>query len=196
VGIMDKAKAAASKAKDVAELAAEKAKERADQKGAEAAASAAAAVTTPGVSTAAIFNGKSHDEGRNAEVTLFSDRIERVKERSRLSMSSAHQDVEITPIKAVSSVQAKKDGFRTKVTVYASGNTIVFRFDHAEAQRFSEAVMRLILNKDASAPAPAQAAPAQPDVYDQLKKLGELRDAGILSPEEFEAKKADLLGRL
>ena len=38
--------------------------------------------------------------------------------------------------------------------------------------------------------------PAQPDVMDQLKKLGELRDAGVLTDEEFEAKKTDLLSRL
>jgi hypothetical protein len=31
-------------------------------------------------------------------------------------------------------------------------------------------------------------------VYDQLKKLGELRDAGILTDEEFNAKKTQLLG--
>jgi hypothetical protein len=30
---------------------------------------------------------------------------------------------------------------------------------------------------------------------DQLKKLGELRDAAVLTPEEFETKKADLLTR-
>jgi uncharacterized membrane protein YdbT with pleckstrin-like domain len=35
-----------------------------------------------------------------------------------------------------------------------------------------------------------------PDVMDQLKKLAELRDAGVLTPEEFEAKKAELLRRL
>ncbi|WP_246458932.1 SHOCT domain-containing protein [Streptomyces himalayensis] len=31
---------------------------------------------------------------------------------------------------------------------------------------------------------------------DLLRQLGELRDAGIVTPEEFEAKKADLLRRL
>jgi hypothetical protein len=31
---------------------------------------------------------------------------------------------------------------------------------------------------------------------DQLKKLAELRDAGIVSEEEFEAKKTELLGRM
>ncbi|MBO2447132.1 SHOCT domain-containing protein [Actinomadura barringtoniae] len=29
-----------------------------------------------------------------------------------------------------------------------------------------------------------------------LRELGELRDAGIVTPEEFEAKKKDLLDRL
>jgi uncharacterized membrane protein YeaQ/YmgE (transglycosylase-associated protein family) len=32
-------------------------------------------------------------------------------------------------------------------------------------------------------------------VSEQLRKLGELRDAGVLTDEEFEAKKAQLLGR-
>jgi len=46
------------------------------------------------------------------------------------------------------------------------------------------------------APAPApQYAPAQPeeDRYAQLTKLGELRQAGILSDAEFEAEKARIL---
>jgi hypothetical protein len=36
----------------------------------------------------------------------------------------------------------------------------------------------------------------QHDPIDQLRKLGDLRDAGILTTEEFEAKKSDILGRL
>jgi hypothetical protein len=43
---------------------------------------------------------------------------------------------------------------------------------------------------------PAEATSSQPDVLGQLKQLAELRDAGIVSAEEFEAKKAELLGRL
>lgn len=46
-----------------------------------------------------------------------------------------------------------------------------------------------------AAPTPAPAAPAN-DMsakLEQLKQLGELRDAGILTPEEFEAKKAQIL---
>ena len=59
-------------------------------------------------------------------------------------------------------------------------------------------------NKRASAQAstPAQPAPTQPaiesstanDTVEQIKKLAELRDQGILTEEEFSAKKAKLLG--
>jgi hypothetical protein len=47
----------------------------------------------------------------------------------------------------------------------------------------------------APAPAPA-AAPAagMESVIDQLKQLGELRDAGVLTEAEFDAQKAKLLG--
>jgi uncharacterized membrane protein YeaQ/YmgE (transglycosylase-associated protein family) len=37
---------------------------------------------------------------------------------------------------------------------------------------------------------------AHDQVMDQIRKLGELRDDGVLSDEEFEAKKAELLSRL
>jgi Domain of unknown function (DUF4429)/Short C-terminal domain len=42
----------------------------------------------------------------------------------------------------------------------------------------------------------APAAPAAPDLFAQLEQLGKLRDAGVLTNEEFEAKKAELLRRL
>ena len=49
-------------------------------------------------------------------------------------------------------------------------------------------------------PAPADSRPAvatpDPDVLEQLRTLGELRTAGVLTDAEFEAKKAELLGRI
>ncbi|HET6830093.1 MAG TPA: SHOCT domain-containing protein [Solirubrobacterales bacterium] len=42
-------------------------------------------------------------------------------------------------------------------------------------------------------PAPAPAAPAA-DPIAQLKELGELRDSGVLTDEEFAAQKAKILG--
>jgi hypothetical protein len=42
-------------------------------------------------------------------------------------------------------------------------------------------------------PVAAPAAPAQPDAYEQLKQLGELKEQGILTEAEFEAQKAKIL---
>ncbi len=60
------------------------------------------------------------------------------------------------------------------------------------------------VNAAPAAPAPAPAAPAGPppaamsgdEVTAALGRLGDLRDRGIVTPEEFEAKKRELLGRL
>jgi len=46
----------------------------------------------------------------------------------------------------------------------------------------------------APAPAPAPAAGAEPEYMAELEQLAKLRDQGILSPEEFEAKKKQILG--
>jgi hypothetical protein len=42
--------------------------------------------------------------------------------------------------------------------------------------------------------APQAAAPPPPDPIEQLKELGQLREQGILTDEEFAAQKAKLLG--
>ena len=44
-----------------------------------------------------------------------------------------------------------------------------------------------------AARAPAAPAAPQNDMVEQLRKLGELRDAGILTEEEFAAQKARIL---
>jgi hypothetical protein len=41
---------------------------------------------------------------------------------------------------------------------------------------------------------PPQAAPGGADPVQQLKELGELRDSGVLTEEEFAAQKAKILG--
>ena len=61
------------------------------------------------------------------------------------------------------------------------------------------------MRAEALVPPPAQAVPANPEaphadtsreVTDAVARLGELRDKGLITPEEFEAKKQELLARL
>lgn len=46
----------------------------------------------------------------------------------------------------------------------------------------------------AEAPAPAAAAPAEADYMAELEQLAQLKQQGILTDEEFEAKKKQILG--
>ena len=46
----------------------------------------------------------------------------------------------------------------------------------------------------AAAAPPPQAAPAEADYMAELQQLAQLRDAGVLTNDEFEAKKRQLLG--
>lgn len=68
------------------------------------------------------------------------------------------------------------------------------------ATAVSNNVSRRQMNRWSSNEQPAQAAAPQPstsdqdDVYVQLEKLGQLKDQGILTQEEFDAKKRQLLG--
>lgn len=42
----------------------------------------------------------------------------------------------------------------------------------------------------------AQSPPPEPEPWEQIRRLGELRDEGLITPQEFDAKKTELLGRL
>lgn len=82
------------------------------------------------------------------------------------------------------------------VTFFASGNKVHMKWIKTDTQLalFTETVKAAM--SGAVSPAAISTGSAQPDAIDQLKKLGELRDAGILTPAEFEAKKVDLLARM
>jgi hypothetical protein len=61
-------------------------------------------------------------------------------------------------------------------------------------QAYAEGAAAAQAAAPAPAPAPAAAAPAQAVDYAQLKQLGDLHAAGVLTDEEFAAAKAKLLG--
>lgn len=67
---------------------------------------------------------------------------------------------------------------------------------HGQGDELARQVRKLVEGQSA-APAPtAPVAQAPSDPIEQLKRLAELRDAGVLTDEEFNAKKAELLGQV
>jgi hypothetical protein len=173
-----------------------------------------------------LLSFKSHIEGKNANVEIYTDRIEWAQPRGvsagkltaglatgGLSMlatgyKSGKAGTEMIPVKSITSVTTRRDGIRfTAVSVIASGNTVDFRVGHSEAGPIKEMLTSLVLGNHPAQLAPQHAAaqategpiPRQDprtSITDELRKLAELRDAGVVTEAEFTAKKAELLARL
>jgi Domain of unknown function (DUF4429)/Short C-terminal domain/Protein of unknown function (DUF2510) len=167
---------------------------------------AAEAVERP---TASPDSGAIQVKGHNGQITIEGDwlTIER-KGLGRIGHSKGDRRIPLASITAVQMrpAGAFANGF-LKFTVPGSPelrgglnaagkdeNAVIFRKSQQDDFNLvRERVEAYIAQKHAPQPA---APPAQPDVTDQLKKLAELRDAGVLTTEEFESKKAELLARL
>ncbi|QQQ80827.1 PH domain-containing protein [Saccharothrix sp. 6-C] len=107
------------------------------------------------------------------------------------------QVTEDFPIEKISSIQWSSGMALGNLIVFASGNKAEIKnMNKKDGKQIADTVR----NRLSSSPAPvatrSKPAVAEPDVFDQLRKLGELRDAGIVTTDEFEAKKRELLARL
>jgi len=106
------------------------------------------------------------------------------------------------PYGRISSVRTSTGWTAGDLTIFASGNKTVIKtvMPKDRVNEVGDYLRSRISVAEspaaAAAPVPAPPPPSAPDVYDHLRKLGELRDAGVLSQEEFDAKKAELLGRV
>lgn len=103
-------------------------------------------------------------------------------------------ELESFPYGNISSFEQGKNMMGHNVTFFASGNKVHMKWIKTDKDlaTLTETV-KAAMNGSKPTAAPATTAP---DPMDQLRKLGELRDAGVLTPEEFDAKKADLLARM
>jgi hypothetical protein len=82
-------------------------------------------------------------------------------------------------------------GTMARTTVIAgTAQAVGGRVAHRQEQKFAEQSAQA----PPAAPAPEAPAPAEIDVVTQLKQLAALAEQGILTQEEFAAKKAQLLG--
>lgn len=103
------------------------------------------------------------------------------------------------PYDKVSSVQTGSGVVGGALTIFVSGNKAEIK-DVYPKQRARE-IGDYIRDRIGSSAKPAATAAMPPagatdNPMQQLKQLGELRDAGLLTPEEFETKKAELLARM
>nr|WP_274635518.1 SHOCT domain-containing protein [Microbacterium bovistercoris] len=173
---------------------------------------------------APLLNFTSHIDGKNARVQVWLDRVEwdwqgRMGAGAKAGLAvmtfgasyaatgfGRKKSSESIPIRSIMSVTTKKGkGFQTVLQVITAGNTIDMRISHKEADVVKTTLSQLL---NGSHPAQqtrvTQAVPAPPvaaavpsvDVAAQLQQLASLRDAGILTEDEFVAKKTELLSRI
>lgn len=103
--------------------------------------------------------------------------------------------IEDFPLDRVSSVQESTGMVMGEIKIFASGNDARIKsVAKQDASAFADAARKHLRKRQTAAAAPAPTAvPPAVDPLDQLKKLAELRDAGIISADEFEAKKTGLM---
>ena len=82
----------------------------------------------------------------------------------------------------------------TTAVVAGTAGAVRHRQDQKYARQDQEAYEQQMYEQQMSAQAAAPAAPAEPDYVAELEKLAQLKNQGILSDEEFEAKKKQILG--
>jgi len=105
-------------------------------------------------------------------------------------------DLESFPYDHISSIEMGKSMMGHHITLFASGNKVAMKWiDKKQDVSGFVATVRGRMKGGAGAgdgaPAPAV---AELDAADQIRKLAELRDTGILTEEEFQTKKAQILG--
>lgn len=102
------------------------------------------------------------------------------------------------PLDKISSAQWSSGLLLGTLIVFASGNKAeIKQMDKKDGKQLTDALRERLASGAPSQPAQAPAPQAGGgDVMGQLQQLGQLRDAGIVTPEEFEAKKAELLRRI
>lgn len=110
-------------------------------------------------------------------------------------------EIESFPYSNISSFEHGKSLMGHHISLYASGNRVVVKWLQP-AQEFEQfltevkAKMRQKAIDVADSGASIAINHAPENVYTALEKLGQLRDAGILTEDEFSAKKRELLARI
>ncbi|HEY4252133.1 MAG TPA: SHOCT domain-containing protein [Roseomonas sp.] len=100
---------------------------------------------------------------------------------------------ETIPLSKITSVETKSLlGYRL-LRLHTSHDELAFKT--FEGKTIFEAAYARLEELRHGSPGVAAAAPAK-SVTDQLRKLADLRDAGILTEDEFSAKKTELLARI
>lgn len=111
-------------------------------------------------------------------------------------MAARKREVDTIPIKAITSVTTSGRVSNSDLVIRVPGDVITARVSKGEAERINSTLLSLMYDNPAQVTPAAAPAQSVPDLTDQLTKLAALRDQGIVTQDEFEAMKAQLLNRM
>jgi len=105
-------------------------------------------------------------------------------------------NLETFPYDKISAIELSKGFLGKKISVKMSGNEATLKYikkgDGDPDAVVSTAKELMECNSSNS----TQKSSSESDIIEQIRKLAELKDAGILSESEFDAKKSELLSRI
>jgi hypothetical protein len=84
-------------------------------------------------------------------------------------------------------------GVARTAVVAGTATAVSNRVSRRQAERWAAQDQQQYGDPYAQAPPPPAPVAEEPDKFEELKKLGELHEAGILTDEEFAAQKAKIL---
>jgi hypothetical protein len=138
-----------------------------------------------GETVVAFGDGYVHGRGRRstgAYVVLTDRRL--------LAVRDEVEEIPLDSVRAVELMERSGSG----VLGFAGG---AFRLETVEGDRVVRVRARSVCGAVVAAITPQEVLPpAAGDPVDAIRRLGERRDAGLISAAEFDAKKAELLGRI
>jgi hypothetical protein len=166
-----------------------------------------------------LYTVMTKGEGKNARVSLWPDRLEWEKGRGIsggkvtaalltggaslifTGLRGQKDNFETLFLSMITGVDLKRDGGAHLVRVHTGGGDIDFNVSRQNAAEFRLAIIKQMQVREATPQKvvvqnQVTTTPAMTDATEQLLKLGLLRDAGILTPEEFETKKKEILDRM
>jgi hypothetical protein len=102
-------------------------------------------------------------------------------------------DLETFPFKNISTIEKSKGMMGHSITIHSSGNNAKMKWiNKGDVAQFTEFVNSNIGNTNTTQPVQV----TEIDIPSQIKKLSDLKEQGILTEEEFNSKKTELLAKI
>ena len=102
-------------------------------------------------------------------------------------------DMESFPLSKVSAIEMSKGLMGKSITLKMSGNDANVKWIN---KGNPDELVKYVRDNMGETPSSSNAAPAIDDIPAQIQKLASLMDAGILTEDEFNKKKTELLAKM